>query len=109
MSFSGLCNDNVEETFNLKHELHGKMFPCSFIKIGEWAMRAVSQSYCFLKLTVKIRIICIVSSGVLILHRKKMKLCNIFSANCAIRRVYYAGHFALFYKVSEEENHFYAI
>ncbi|KAK2553923.1 Muskelin [Acropora cervicornis] len=30
---SGLCNDNVEETFNLKHELHGKMFPCSFIKI----------------------------------------------------------------------------
>ncbi|XP_015762917.1 PREDICTED: muskelin-like [Acropora digitifera] len=33
---SGLCNDNVEETFNLKHELHGKMFPCSFIKIGKW-------------------------------------------------------------------------
>ena len=26
----------MKETFNLKHELHGKMFPCNFIKIGKW-------------------------------------------------------------------------
>ncbi|XP_068714480.1 muskelin-like isoform X2 [Montipora foliosa] len=30
---SGLRNDDMKETFNLKHELHGKMFPCNFIKI----------------------------------------------------------------------------
>ncbi|CAH3026215.1 unnamed protein product [Porites evermanni] len=30
---SGLRNDHIKETFNLKHELDGKMFPCNYIKI----------------------------------------------------------------------------
>lgn len=32
---SGLRNDHVKESFELQHELDGKMFPCHFIKIGE--------------------------------------------------------------------------
>lgn len=36
VSFSGLANDHTKESFELKHELDGKMFPCHFIKIGEF-------------------------------------------------------------------------
>ena len=90
MSFSGLCNDNVEETFNLKHELHGKMFPCSFIKIGKWPLEALSQTLsCFLQIILKGKTFCIIQLGLLILCRKSGKLCNVFIANCAKRRVYY--------------------
>ena len=30
----GLNNDNVQETFDLKHEIDGNYFPCRYIKIG---------------------------------------------------------------------------
>ena len=33
---SGLRNDHIKEAFELQHELDGKMFPCQFIKIGEF-------------------------------------------------------------------------
>jgi len=35
-SCSGLANDHMKESFELKHELDGKMFPCHYIKIGEF-------------------------------------------------------------------------
>lgn len=31
---SGLKNDPQREVFNLRHELHGKKFPCKYIRIG---------------------------------------------------------------------------
>ena len=36
VSCSGLRNDHIKEAFELQHELDGKMFPCQFIKIGEF-------------------------------------------------------------------------
>ena len=39
--FSGLANDHMKESFELKHELDGKMFPCHYIKIGEFCWKAI--------------------------------------------------------------------
>lgn len=35
-STSGLKNDYNKETFTLKHKIDEQMFPCRFVKIGEW-------------------------------------------------------------------------
>lgn len=34
---SGLKNDFNKETFTLKHKIDEQMFPCRYIKIGEWS------------------------------------------------------------------------
>ena len=46
LSISGLKNDNVRETFALKYELEGKMFPCKFVKIGK-SVNSMVQSVKF--------------------------------------------------------------
>ena len=32
---SGLTNNHIPETFQLRHTSHGHIFPCNFIKIGQ--------------------------------------------------------------------------